>query len=237
LRSRRLEEQIMTVQRSFKRLVRARMDKTGESYTAARAVLLAGREESEVSQTPALATSDAEIRRRTRRGWEEWFDVLDDWGAPQRSHREIARWIAEQLGVEPLAWNAQAVANSYERARGLRAIGEHADGFRISVTRTIGVSVQRLFAAWVDESLRSRWLPDAHMRVRTATAPRSARFDWGDGGSRVHIALDDKGETKSTVSVEHVRLADAQQAETAKAHRRERLDALRTLLERAGDDA
>ncbi len=30
----------MTRQRSFKRLVRSRMEKTGESYTAARAVLL-----------------------------------------------------------------------------------------------------------------------------------------------------------------------------------------------------
>ena len=34
----------MTRHRSFKRLVRARMDKTGESYTAARAVLLAATE-------------------------------------------------------------------------------------------------------------------------------------------------------------------------------------------------
>ena len=32
----------MTVQKSFKRLVRARMAKTGESYAAARAQLLAG---------------------------------------------------------------------------------------------------------------------------------------------------------------------------------------------------
>jgi hypothetical protein len=30
----------MTEHKSFKRLVRARMDKTGESYTAARAMLL-----------------------------------------------------------------------------------------------------------------------------------------------------------------------------------------------------
>ena len=30
----------MTEQRSFKRLVRARMEKTGESYTAARATIL-----------------------------------------------------------------------------------------------------------------------------------------------------------------------------------------------------
>jgi hypothetical protein len=43
----------MTEHRSFKRLVRARMEKTGESYTAARASLLAG---SERGRLTAVAT-------------------------------------------------------------------------------------------------------------------------------------------------------------------------------------
>ena len=100
----------MTRQRSFKRLVRTRMEKTGESYTAARAVLLTAVEEPQQAAARTLATSDETIRRRTGRGWEEWFDLLDEWGAAERSHREIARWVAEQQGVVPLAWNAQAVA-------------------------------------------------------------------------------------------------------------------------------
>jgi hypothetical protein len=106
----------MTRQKSFKRLVRARMEKTGESYTAARAMLL-----SDETPAPVLATSDTAIRERTGRGWEEWFDALDEWGAAERSHREIARWVAEQLRVVPLEWGAQAITMSYERARGGRA--------------------------------------------------------------------------------------------------------------------
>ncbi len=234
----------MTVQKSFKRLVRRRMDKTGESYTAARAALLAAHEDEPgragagaPGDAPPLATSDAEIRRRTGRGWEEWFDLLDSWGAPQRSHRETARWVAEQQGIAPLAWNAQAVAGSYERARGLRAPGEHPDGFRISVTRTIGAPAPRIHEAFVDEALRARWLPDGGVRLRTATPPRSARFDWGDGATRVHVVLDAKGPEKTAVSVEHIRLADAEEAERVKARWRERLDALRTLLECGDDDA
>jgi hypothetical protein len=97
----------MTRQKSFKRLVRTRMNKTGESYTAARATLLAGEEpaaeRTEAPQKRVLGTSDESIRRRTGRGWEEWFDVLDEWGAADRTHREIARWVAEQQGVVPLA--------------------------------------------------------------------------------------------------------------------------------------
>ena len=108
----------MTEHKSFKRLVRARMAKTGESYTAARANLLRA-EAPEGTDEVALATSDEAIRKRTGRGWEEWFALLDEWGAPGRTHREIARWVAAKQGVHPLAWNAQAVAASYERARGL----------------------------------------------------------------------------------------------------------------------
>ena len=72
----------MTQERSFKRLVRARMAKTGESYTAARAILLAAADEPGPQTTgsgkSSLVTSDETIRRRTGRGWEEWFDLLDD---------------------------------------------------------------------------------------------------------------------------------------------------------------
>ena len=51
----------MTTQQSFKRRIRSRMEKTGESYTAARAQLLTGDEPQRIS----LATSDATIRERT----------------------------------------------------------------------------------------------------------------------------------------------------------------------------
>jgi hypothetical protein len=221
----------MTRQRSFKRLVRARMEKTGESYTAARAVLLAGEEPKAAEQSPLL-TSDRRIRQRTGRSWEEWFDLLDDWGAAERTHREIARWVADQLGIGPLVWDAQAITSSYERARGLREVGETEQGFAVSATRTVAVPVERLFDAVVEESQRRSWLPDGELSERTATRPRSARFDWGDGTSRVIVAFDAKGEQKSTMALQHVRLADGDEAERMKAYWRERVTALKEELER-----
>jgi hypothetical protein len=223
----------MTTHKSFKRLVRSRMEKTGESYTAARAQLLAAPEpETPASEPPALATSDAAIRARTGRGWEEWFDLLDEWGAAERTHRETARWVAEQQGLHPLAWNVQAVVSSFERARGLRAVGEHPDGYAITASKTVAVPVERLYEAFVDEAQRARWLPDADLRERTMLPPRSARFDWGDGSSRVHVVFAAKGEAKSTASLEHARLADGDEAERMKAFWRERVRALKTELER-----
>jgi hypothetical protein len=222
----------MTSQRSFKRLVRSRMEKTGESYTAARAMLLAAEEEPKAAEQPWLATSDERIRQRTGRGWEEWFDLLDDWGAAEQTHRETARWVAEQLGIGPLVWEAQAVTSSYERARGLRAIGETEQGFAVSATRTVAVPVERLFDSVVDESRRRSWLPDGELSERTATRPKSARFDWGDGSSRVMVVFDAKGEEKSTMALQHVRLPDAGEADRMKAYWRERVDTLKKELER-----
>jgi hypothetical protein len=163
----------MTRHRSFKRLVRARVEKTGESYTAARAMLLVT-QEPETTEAPALVTSDEAIRRRTGRGWEEWFDLLDQRGAAELPHGDVARWVAEQLGIEPLVWEAQTV---------------------------------------------------------TATRAKSARFDWGDGRTRVNVGFVAKGDAKSTATLEHARLADAQEAERMKAYWRERLSALKAALE------
>jgi hypothetical protein len=219
----------MTRQRSFKRLVRARMEKTGESYTAARLALLAA-DDPKATEGPALTMSDEAIRRRTGRGWEEWFDVLDESGATERPHREIARWVAEEHGLD--GWGAQAVTVTYERARGLRAVGERPDGFTVTASKTVAVPVDRLYDAVVDESLRKRWLPDVELRERTVSKPKSARFDWGDGKTRVVFWFTAKGEAKSAVALQHERLADAPEADRMKAFWRGQVATLKEVLER-----
>jgi hypothetical protein len=218
----------MTRQRSFKRLVRARMEKTGERYAAARAALLAA-EESASTEAPTLTVSDEVIRRRTGRGWEEWFDLLDDSGALAKPHPEIARWLQSEQGID--GWSAQSVTVSYERARGRRAVGEHADGFAITAQRTVHVPVERLYDAFVDPTVRERWLPEGELRERTATKPKSARFDWGDGETRVVVGFEAKGDAKSVVALEHARLPGAAEAERMKAFWRERVTALKEVLE------
>jgi uncharacterized protein YndB with AHSA1/START domain len=224
----------MTRQKSFKRLVRARMEKTGERYAAARAALLST-SETKAAEGPTLTMSEESILRRTGRGWEEWFDLLDEAGAAEWPHAVIARWLAAEQGIA--GWDAQSVTVSYERARGGRAVGERPEGFSVTATRTVAVPVERLYDAFVNESLREGWLPDDELRERIATRPKSARFDWGDGATRVITGFEPKGEAKSTVALEHVRLADAAEAERMKAFWRERLIALKSQLEGGGIDA
>jgi hypothetical protein len=223
----------MTQQRSFKRLVRLRMDKTGESYTTARRALLAG-DEAGVPEAPALVAPDARIRERTGRGWEEWFELLDGWRAFELPHREIARRVAAELDVVPLAWAAQAVTSSYERAKGLRAVGEMADGFAASSSRTLAVPLERVVAAVTDDAERASWAPSPQLRERSRNGAKTIRFDVVDDPSRVTVHLGADGPAKTKVVVEQRRLADAEARERAKARWKAALDALKVRLEAEG---
>lgn len=74
----------------------------------------------------------------------------------------------------------------------------------------------------------------AHRRNDVAADPqpgRAARFDWEDGSTRVNVSFEDKGPAKSSVAVAHERLADPNEAETAKALRKDRLTNLKSFFE------
>ena len=71
----------------------------------------------------------------------------------------------------------------------------------------------------------------AGLRERTATRPRSARFDWDDGRTRVKVTFLARGEARSTAALEHRRLADAAEAQRMKSFWQERLVALKNSFE------
>ena len=173
----------------------------------------------------------AALRRSTGRDRGEWFALLDTWGAGGRAYREIADWLTGEHGVSP--WWAQKLIVEYEQARGLRDAGVRPDGtFAGGASKTIAVPVQRLFDAFVDASVRERWLPGVMLRERTSQAGSSARFDWDDGASRVNVTFAALGDARSQVAVEHDHLPDAPAAAERKVYWRERLGALKALLER-----
>ena len=129
-------------------------------------------------------------------------------------------------------WWAQGITVEYERARGLRAPGSGRDGlFSVGASRTVAVSVERLYAAFVDPDQRAHWLPGDKVRERKLLPYRSARFDWEGGDTRLVVGFVDKGEAKSQVALSHERVPDAEVAAELKAYWRERLDVLKAMLE------
>jgi Domain of unknown function (DUF4287) len=240
----------MTKQKSFKGRVRARMGKTSESYTTARRQLLAKARAEATAEAPATppqpaadpATppeetpgakrpySDQAIRANTGRGWDEWFALLDAWGGAERPHPEIARWLVEEHGVP--GWWAQGVTVGYERARGLRAPGQRRGGlFEVSASKTVAVPVDRLYQAFADPAVRERWLPGAPVEVRGVQPAKSFRANWDDGPTRLVVWFTARGDAKSQVALVHERLPDAATADKLKPFWRERMTALKQLLE------
>ena len=220
----------MTRDKDRKRIIRNRMRKTGESYTAARAQILSRsvRERHPPPDLPALAgMSDESIAAKTGRTWREWVRALDDDNAASLSHREIARLVHTKHGIGE--WWAQTVTVGFERIKGLRERGQRRDGtFEANKSRTFSVPVYTLFKAWSDAAARRRWLDDVKPMVRTAT-PKSMRLQWPDG-TLVLVGFTAKGAGKSAVAVSHTKLRDKAASEQAKTYWTDRLNALASLV-------
>lgn len=236
----------MPTNKDFKRVVRGRMKKTGEAYTAARAQILRTKTPAAsrpVSSTPVSSRpgpdpratyaklagmSDAAVNEKTGRTWEGWVRELDRLGARAWPHREIAKHLHESCGVP--GWWSQMVTVGYERIHGLRATGQRLDGaYEVSKSRTFPVPVARLYRAWKEPRTRAKWLPGIALTIRTATPDKSMRITWPDGTS-VAAWFVAKGAAKSQVAVAHSKLAGKADAEARKAYWGERLRVLAEVL-------
>src|SRR6266550_4044322 len=157
------KEIVMPKQKDLKRIVRSRMEKTGESYTAARLQVI---KKKDADFAGLAGMSDASVRKATGKTWAEWVRVLDDAGSASKPHRQIARFV-RMLGTPD--WWSQTVTVGYERIRGLRDKGQRrGGGYEASKSRTFAVPVARLYAAFANARTRGRWLKTP-VDVRSAT--------------------------------------------------------------------
>lgn len=145
--------------------------------------------------------SDEAIRKGSGKTWADWVEILDAWGAADKPHKEIAQHVHD-LGVGD--WWAQGVTVGYERIKGLREVGQVGDGeYQGSASKTFPVAVDRLFAAWTDETERDHWLAPGTLTFRTAQDGRSARFDLTDGSGILALWFTAKGDDKSSVQIQN----------------------------------
>jgi len=225
----------MPKKKDLKRLTRERMDKTGESYTAARAQLIKKRNPPEDEYAKLGGMSDAAVQTKTGKTWKEWVVALDAVNAASKPHREIARHVFDSHD-EVSQWWAQTITVGYERIRGLREVGQRrGGGFEVNKSKTIPVPVSDLYFAFVDDRRRALWLPDVDLELRSRTADKSAR-----GRLRNGTALDAyftaKGGAKSAISLQHRGLPDKEAADEARVFWTERLSALAALLTGTGEN-
>jgi uncharacterized protein YndB with AHSA1/START domain len=226
----------MPTNKDFKRIIRARMEKTGEAYTAARANLLnrpLAHPEAPSRPTIDLAKlagmSDAAVEKATGCDWERWVFALDRAGAESWSHRAIADYVHEVYKVRE--WWTQTVAVGYERIKGLRAIGQRrTGGYEATKSKSIAAPAAAVFRAFAHARARRKWLPDTKVVVRRSTPNRSVRMTWEDGTS-VEVWITSTANGKTTAQVQHRKLAGKEDADQRKQFWTERLSALSASVE------
>ena len=215
----------MPTQKDLKRLVRSRMKKTGEAYTAARLQILNKKHEPAAAYAERAGMSDAAVRKQTGRAWADWVRVLDAHGASEKPHRDIATYVSS-LGAPD--WWAQTVTVGYERIRGLRDKGQRrGGGYEASKSRTFNVPVETLFKAFADARMRRRWLP-VRITVRSAAPLKRMRITWEDE-TVVQLGFTAKGTNKSSVAVQHEKLPSRSAVEATKKLWSEHFDRLAQL--------
>jgi hypothetical protein len=241
----------MPTQKDLKRLVRARMRKTGEAYTAARAQITS-KSKTASPTAPASSTgrvaplfpapapapdkpdyaaiagmADEKVRRATGCDWAKWVYVLDRHKAYELPHRELAVLIKKKYRTPD--WWTQTVAVGYERIKGKRVLGQRMDGlFHATRSRTFSVPVEELFDAWSTAKLRAKWLDDKSVKIRTSTRPKSIRLE--QDGSIIAVWFTRKGPAKSVVSVDEDKLPSKEAADAVKQYWGEKLDDLKATL-------
>lgn len=220
----------MPKDKDLKRLVRARMAKTGESYTAARAHFVSarggqftpGNVPDEYEKLAGM--SDAAVRRATGKRWPEWADYLDGHHAYTWEHKAIAAHIDESFDCG--GWWAQTVTVGYERFRGLRDFGQRrGGGYDVNKSRTVRVSVSRLWAAFELPDERTAWMGDTAVDFHRQTPTKSMRGSLPDG-TKVDVYFTEKAPDKSSVSIQHRGLPDRAAADASRDAWGEHLDRL-----------
>ena len=213
----------MPIQKDLKKIVRARMEKTGEAYTTARLHVVG--KKPQIDYAALAGMSDEAVKKATGRDWASWVKTLDAVQASEKPHREIAQYVAS-LGTPD--WWSQGVTVGYERIRGLRDKGQRrGGGYEANKSRTFAVPVAKLFDTMTSAAKRRKWMPVAR-KVRTKAPHKTVRVSFDDG-TLAQFYLLDKG-AKSTVAVQHQKLADKETANRMKEWWTERFDQLAELL-------
>jgi hypothetical protein len=177
----------------------------------------------------SIAGSSSEaVHKATGRDWAGWVKALDKEKAGDLPHKEIAILVRDKFGAGD--WWAQMVTVGYERIKGLRVKNQKADGYEISVSKTVNTDALTALEAFTDAKRLKKWLGKS-MKLRTAAAGKSARFDGPEAGGVVSLWLTSKGPAKTSVSLQHSKLAAESDAETMREYWKSAMEKYKAYLE------
>lgn len=158
--------------------------------------------------------SDKAIEKSTGQSWQVWFERLEDMGARDLSHKEIATKLVSDYQVA--SWWAQMLTVRYEQVMGRRQLGQsNAGNYAISVNKTLAGSMNEGLHWWLKKVQSRTEFNDISVVTSSTTETekwRHYRVALKDG-SRVVVSIYEKTPTKASLSLQHEKLATAEAAE------------------------
>jgi hypothetical protein len=183
---------------------------------------------------PTTRIDDETVKAKTGRSWHEWFDILENASADKLNHQEIVNLLSRRHDLND--WWSQMVAKVYEQHARIHEQHERAEGYEISVSKTFQVDVRIIYDACFTDEKRRRWLQESPLKITASTRNKSIRAQWANGQSRLSIDFYSKGENRSQVVVQHMKLPSLKAAEDMQTFWKEKLDALEETVRKNRKD-
>jgi hypothetical protein len=172
--------------------------------------------------------SNAVVKARTGRDWAGWFRMLDRAGAGRLGHRQIAEILSSRHRVP--GWWCQMVTVEYERSRGLRARHQTANGYSVSVSKTLAARLGNVYSATARPGQRRKWFPRGAFEASSQTRDKYFRGRWQQN-ARLEIGFYTRGAGKSQIAVQVSRLPHKGDVEPVRHAWKSALGKLKALLE------
>jgi len=179
------------------------------------------------SQNYLPTLSDDSVKAKTGKTWAQWFSLLNRAGAKELNHQAIVRELKHAPGLT--GWWRQMIAVEYERAQGLRAKHQRADGFSVSISKTLKAELSELFDAAANATRRSQWFPQGDFEPSSQTPDRYLRGAWRKS-LRVEMGFYAKGPGKSQLAIQVNRLPNASDVEKERQRWKAAITKLQRLL-------
>ncbi len=168
------------------------------------------------------------VCKATGKTWSEWIRVLDKSGCKKMNHPAIVDVVGRHHDG---GWWQQMVTVGYEQARGLRKAHEvPGEGYQASTSRVIEVALPRLFSAWSNAAVRSKWLGAVPFEIRKATPKQVMHVTFGKDATSVDVAFYSKGKSKSQVQLTERKMKREKDVERSKAFWSKALEKLKKLV-------
>jgi hypothetical protein len=172
--------------------------------------------------------SDAAVKAKTGKEWDDWFAALDQAGAADLDHPTIATFLSENYALP--GWWCQCITVNYEQARGKRVRHQTTSGFSMSVTKTLTTSLSALYAATADPVKRKKWFPKGAFEPSAQTKNKYFRGAWKKD-ARLEIGFYAKGQGKSQIALQVNKLAKRADVDRERKAWKASLEKLQAMLE------